>query len=371
MVKHFVPESDACAERGQASQEMDAMLRRADRLLPGNTAPMKTLKQMIALVAPADAPVLVEGPSGSGKELVSQALHSLSGRKGQIVAVNCAAIPAELMEGEFFGAERGAYTGADRAREGLIEQAQGGTLFLDEIGELPLSMQAKLLRVLETRSLRRLGGAATVRLDFRLVAATHRDLAAMVAEGRFREDLFFRLSVFPLKVPALSERLGDLPLLIDHLLQAEAKGRHDCAQPLFDASALRAFSAHAWSGNVRELKTLVQRAQLLFPGRKVGAREVTDSLLHFSCPQMQAADWPDVPSPVDPALCDPSRVADVFETGARRINLRGYLRDIEVVMITAALAAQKNCVSRAAEALGLHRTTLIEKMRKYGLRQAA
>ncbi len=367
MVKHFIPQPahpSASAEPAADAGRAQLLL---DRLIPGNAAPMQAMKRMITMLAPTAAPVLVQGPSGAGKELVAQALHRLSGRQGQIVAVNCAAIPADLLEGEFFGAERGAYTGADRTREGLIEQAHGGTLFLDEIGDLPLGMQAKLLRVLETRTVRRLGGAASVQLDFRLVAATHRDLAAMVTEGTFREDLYFRLSVFPLRVPPLAERLDDLPLIMQHLLDAEAQGRLDVAQPVFDGSALRALAAHPWSGNVRELRTVVQRACMLFPGRKVGAREVAENLLRFACPAAENPAWPEAPLPKDPALDDPARFAAVFEQGTGRIDLRGYLRDIEVVMITAALDAQHGCVSRTADTLGLRRTTLIEKMRKYGL----
>ena len=367
MVKHFVPQSAPQMYRALPRIDAAQARRLADLLIPGEAPAMQSMKRLITMLAPSAAPVLVQGPSGSGKELVAQALHELSRREGQLVAVNCAAIPAELLEGEFFGAERGAYTGADRAREGLIEQAHGGTLFLDEIGDLPLAMQAKLLRVLETRTIRRLGGKEPVTLDFRLVAATHRDLAAMVAEGTFREDLYFRLSVFPLKVPPLSERLGDLPLLLQHMLDAEADGQVDAMQPVFDASALRTMAAHAWTGNVRELRTLVQRACLLFPGRRVGAREVAENLLSFALPEAEPGPWPDAPLPQDPTIDDAGRFSTVFEQGARRIDMRGYLRDIEVAMITAALDAQDGCVSRAAEALGLRRTTLIEKLRKYGL----
>jgi sigma-54 specific flagellar transcriptional regulator A len=276
-----------------------------------------------------------------------------------------------LLESELFGTERGAYTGAERARAGLFEQADGGTLFLDEIGDMPLDLQAKLLRVLETRSLRRLGGSTDMQPDFRLVAATHADLQAMVDAGRFRQDLFFRLSVFPVQLPALSQRLGDLPLLLDHLLAGLVQGRLDAALPVFDASALRALAAHDWPGNVRELRTLAQRALVLFAGRKVGAREVAENLLRFSLPDPATPDWPEPPLPHDTGRNDPAHLADLFSTGAGRIDLRGYLRDIEVVMITAALDAHCHCVTRTAAALGLGRTTLIEKMRKFGLGQSS
>ena len=371
MVKHFNPLAAGRSTGPQVAVNPDWLIRRAERLIPGQTAPMRNLHRMVALLAPGDAPVLVQGPSGAGKELVAQALHDLSGRAGAMVAVNCAAIPRDLLESELFGTERGAYTGAERARAGLFEQADGGTLFLDEIGDLPLDLQAKLLRVLETRRLRRLGSNAEVQPDFRLVAATHADLDALVRAGRFRQDLFFRLSVFPVLLPALTQRAGDLPLLLDHLLAGLVQGRLDAALPVFDASALRALAAHDWPGNVRELRTLAQRALVLFAGRKVTAREVTQNLLRFSLPDPASPDWPDPPSPTDPARNDPGQMADLFATGAGRIDLRGYLRDIEVVMITAALDAHQNCVTRTADALGLGRTTLIEKMRKYGLGQAS
>jgi len=368
MVRHFSTIISAEHPTGpQFDADPVALMARADKLIPGKAPAIVAMKQMMVLLLNAQAPVLVHGPSGAGKELVAQALHDMSRRTGDMVAVNCAAIPADLLEGELFGAERGAYTGADSARAGLIEQAQGGTLFLDEIGDLPLQMQAKLLRVLETRSMRRLGGRSMIDLDIAVVAATHRDLAAMVKDGTFREDLYFRLSVFPLSVPPLTERLSDLPMLLDHLMHAEAKGRHDISQPVFEASALRVLSAHDWPGNIRELKTLVQRACLLFPGRKVGAREVNESLMRFSYPEPGQTDWPAAPLPDMVAQDAPNALGEVFRHGSGKIDLRGYLRDIEVVMISAALDAQSNCVSRAADVLGLRRTTLIEKMRKHGL----
>jgi sigma-54 specific flagellar transcriptional regulator A len=340
-----------------------------DRLVPGSSAAMRAMKRLLAVVAPADAPVLVTGPSGAGKELVAQALHQLSGRTGALVAVNCAAIPADLLEGELFGSERGAYTGADKARAGLIEQAEGGTLFLDEIGDMPAALQAKLLRVLETRMVRRLGGGAPVRMNFRLVAATHRDLAAMAAEGSFREDLMFRLSVFPVAVPPLSARIGDLPQIIGRILDDCAANAPAQPMPEFDASALRALSAHPWTGNVRELKTVLLRACLLFPGKLVTAREVRDNLLSFACPAplAEGTAWPEAPLHEETGLPAIERFQDALEAGGGDIDMRGYLRDIEIALISAALDRNDNCVSRAADALRLRRTTLIEKMRKHGI----
>lgn len=332
---------------------------------------MRRLKDLVAVIAPDESAALVRGPTGAGKELIAQALHRLSGRRGAFVAVNCAAIPADLLEGELFGTERGAYTGADQARAGLIEQAEGGTLFLDEIGDMPPALQAKLLRVLETRSLRRLGSARTITVDFRLVSATHRDLAAMAAGGTFREDLFYRLAVFPIEVPPLAARLEDLPELLSHLLNEHGARLGDAARlPVFDASALRALAAYGWPGNVRELKTIVTRACVLFPGRRVGAREVAENLLHFALPQAEGelADWPAAPAPGMGTDEASMRFAAALD-GGQCIDMRGYVRDVEMAMIGAALDSTKGCVSHAADVLRLHRTTLIEKMRKYGIQR--
>jgi len=345
----------------------------ADRLIPGASTVMQAMKRLLVTLAPADGPVLVTGPSGSGKELVAEALHRLSGRKGEFVAVNCAAIPAELLEGELFGTERGAYTGADKARAGLIEQAQGGTLFLDEIGDMPLALQAKILRVLETRSVRRLGGAAPVQLDFRLVAATHRDLANLASIGAFREDLFYRLSVFPLAVPPLAARLTDLPDILVRMLDERADACPGTALPEFDATAIRALAGHDWPGNVRELRSVILRACLLFPGARVGAREVRENLLTFCSPPpvAQGEARPAPPPPAESGLPEAGAFSDALLNGAGDLDLRGYLRDIEVSLIEAALTRNDKCVSRTADKLRLRRTTLIEKMRKYGIAQYA
>lgn len=341
-----------------------------DRLIPGRTPAMRALKQLLVAVAPSDAPVLVLGASGSGKELAAQAVHRLSGRKGAFVAVNCAAIPADLLEGELFGHERGAYTGADRTRPGLIEQAAGGTLFLDEIGDMPAALQAKLLRVLETRSVRRLGGAATLDVDFRLVAATHRDLPRLAEAGGFRMDLYFRLAVFPVEMPSLTERTGDLAEIILRLMEERQAAAPGVPLPSFDPSALRVLSAHSWPGNVRELKTVVMRACLLFAGRTIGAREVTENLLTFAAPVPATAErpaWPAAPAPGDDGQDAADRFRAALANGGS-LDMRCYLRDIEVALIEAALDHTGGCVSRAADTLRLRRTTLIEKMRKYGLR---
>ena len=355
------------AEKGQQAVPVPVAL--AERIIPGSSKVMSDMRRLVATLAPSDGSVLITGPSGSGKELVAEALHRLSGRTGQFVAVNCAAIPAELLEGELFGSERGAYTGADRSRAGLIEQAEGGTLFLDEIGDLPASLQAKLLRVLETRMVRRLGAAVPMQMNFRLVAATHRNLDEMAKVGSFREDLLYRLAVFPVAVPPLKVRLSDLPEILERLLDDRAFASPGQPLPEFDASALHALCAHDWPGNVRELKTVVLRACLLFAGRKVAAREVRDNLLTFTCPEPESenGDWPPAPVPKDLGLPAADHFHQALGQGHGNLDLRGYLRDIEVALITAAMERAENCVSRAAEALRLNRTTLIEKIRKHGI----
>ncbi|MEY4696483.1 MAG: hypothetical protein RIT14_911, partial [Pseudomonadota bacterium] len=321
--------------------------------------------------AVSDAAVLVRGPTGAGKELVAEAIHRASGRTGALVAVNCAAIPAELLESELFGHERGAFTGADRARPGRIEQAAGGTLFLDEIGDMPLALQAKLLRVLETRRIQRVGASSEQMVDFRLVSATHRDLTKAVDTGIFRADLFFRISVFPLTVPSLAERTADIPQILARLIEGHCAANPALEAPHFDAGAVRALSAHSWPGNIRELKNVLMRAFVMLPGRMVTARHVRDNLLGMAMPdpETDGASLPEPPAPQLPGvLPDPSQFHDAL-TRLGDIDLRGYIRDIEVALIEAALDKRQGNVAQAAEALRLRRTTLIEKMKKFGIRR--
>jgi len=228
--------------------------------LIGESAAMAELRKLVARAGPSDSVVLVEGETGTGKERVARALHLSSGRKGRFVAVNCAAIPAQLLESELFGAEKGAFTGAIARRYGRFEQAQGGTLLLDEIGELPLELQAKLLRVLEQREVERLGGEAPVRIDVRVVANTHRDLRKAVSEGRFREDLYYRLAVFPIQVPPLRQRPEDV-VPLSRAFAAELRGPQ--VELRLTAQGESALRGHGWPGNVRELRNFVERLHLL------------------------------------------------------------------------------------------------------------
>ena len=327
------------------------------RILLGDSDEMRSVRARIARVGRGDASTIVTGPSGSGKECVARALHAASDRRdGPFVAVNCGAIPRELIESELFGHERGSFTGAHAMRAGRFEQAHGGTLFLDEIGDMPLDMQVKLLRVIEERAVERVGGTRSIAVDVRIVSATHRDLEAAIALGTFREDLFYRLAVVPVHLPPLSARVGDLPLLIDHFLERAGPRRASVA---FDAGAHERLRAHGWAGNVRELRNLVERAAILHPGETLGARDV-DALLtrERRQPPVYVVEAPTpLPLPAPHGLPPRGRVIDLTAETAR------FERD----HITAALAECGGVVAAAARQLGLRRTTLIEKMRRYGL----
>ena len=291
---------------------------------------------LIEKVAPHDATTCVFGETGTGKELVAHALHVLSGRRGApFVALNCASIPQNLLESELFGHEKGAFTGADRMRKGAFEEAHGGTLFLDEIGEVPLDAQAKLLRVLETRSVRRLGGRGDLPVDVRVVAATHRDLAAHVRAGKFREDLLHRLYVIPIRLPPLRERPADVVHLAKHFAEKLApKG----AKPLLQAEAEKKLRAHPFPGNVRELKNVIQRALIMGDGKTIRADDV-----EF----------------VPPTLDDVASAASVYRPGMT-------MDDIEREAMRAALAAYGSA-SEAARALGVPKTTFWRRATSLGL----
>ena len=309
------------------------------------------MRGLIGRVAASDASVLVTGPSGSGKELVARAIHQASGRAGQgFVALNCGAIPAELMESELFGHERGAFTGASARRIGRFEEAHRGTLFLDEIGDMRFDMQVKLLRVLEDGLVQRVGGGAPFASDVRIVSATHQDIDGAIAANRFREDLYFRLGVVPIRVPSLAERVEDLPLLIAHFRQKRAGG------PIarFDRDAMMRLMAHDWPGNVRELRNVVERADILFAGAVIGAGEV-EALLGLKAGQGVPCIAPAASPQQDaPPMAEP-------------IDLKDLIERVEQERIQSALEAAQGVISEAARLLTLKRTTLIEKMRKYGV----
>ncbi len=350
------------------------MDRSIDEIIIGQSAAIKELKQLITVVAEAPTSVLVLGETGTGKELVARAVHAASGRRGKLVSVNCAAIPSELLESELFGHEKGAFTGAEKPRKGRVELASGGTLFLDEIGDMPLSLQSKLLRVLESRSIQPVGGNEEREVDFRLVCATHKNIQESVNEGSFRADLFFRINVFPLQVPTLAERHVDVPLIAEAIL-AQLATDIGAEIPILDESALTELSRYTWPGNVRELRNVLERAVVMFPKQPVSSIEVRENLLRLKAPRREdeldalweaSQDLSGVNAgdePTDAPLPRPAHYADWFSY-FDTIDMRRHLRDIEVVLIEAALAKSDGMVSQAAEALRLRRTTLIEKMKK-------
>ncbi len=308
------------------------------RHMVGSSPPMRRVYEQIERVLESDISVFISGESGTGKELVAKAIHYGSGRSaGPFVDVNCAAIPEGLQESELFGHERGAFTGAVAAHAGKFEQANGGTVFLDEVGEMSGSAQARLLRVLQERSLQRVGGVRRVDLDVRVISASNRDLAALVREGTFRQDLFYRLVVFPIHLPPLRQRRDDIPLLVEHFLAkhaADAGRRVDRVQP----AAMARLQAYDWPGNVRELENVVHRALLVTPG-----------------PELRAEDLP-LELPLSPDL-----PLELPAGGDRT------LEELERWAIQETLRRADGNVSDAARRLGIGRSTLYRKMEQYGL----
>lgn len=305
------------------------------------------VRRLISQVAGFDTTVLILGESGTGKEGVARALHRLSSRaNGPFVPVNCAAIPAELMESELFGHERGAFSGALSLRRGRFELAEGGTLFLDEVSEMSPQLQAKLLRVLQERSFERVGSGELRSADVRIIAATNRDLDAEVANGRFRGDLYFRLHVFPIQLAPLRERVEDLPLLIDSL--NENLGLKGHGTVTFTSTALASLAAYGWPGNVRELENLLERLAIVSPGAHL---EATDLPERFCLERQHAAVGPLVP-PVPTTL--PTEGA----------TLKDLVQRFEDELIGQAMVRADGVIAEAARLLGIGRTTLVEKLRR-------
>jgi sigma-54 specific flagellar transcriptional regulator A len=310
--------------------------------------------------------VLILGESGTGKEVIARALHLCSARREKpFVPVNCGAIPGELLESELFGHEKGAFTGALNSRQGRFELAEGGTLFLDEIGDMPLPMQVKLLRVLQERSFERVGSNKTIQCDVRIVAATHRDLEEEIRHARFREDLYYRLNVFPIEVPALRERPADIPSLVEELIRRIEAGKRSAAR--LTPAALGALKRHPWPGNVRELANLVERLAILYPGSVVDVADLPDKFQQYAeggLPEpAEDAELPFVPDAPPGAL--PSLDVRLPEEG---LDLKEHMGQIECRLIQQALDACDGVVAHAANLLQMRRTTLVEKLRKYGLR---
>jgi DNA-binding NtrC family response regulator len=309
----------------------------------GTSEPIVQLFELIRKVADTDSTVLILGESGTGKELIARALHYNSHRRqGNLVAVNCAAIPEELLESELFGHERGAFTHAVRTRIGRFEHASGGTIFLDEIADMSPGLQVKLLRVLQDRSFERIGGVKSIKVDIRVVAATNQELEALVKQGNFREDLYYRLNVIPIRVPPLRERMSDIPLLVKHFLQEFGKKKKKPAKSL-SPQAIDLLVRYPWPGNVRELENLVERLVILTEGDEI---KVDDLPQRFREERSMGTGGESIDFPAD------------------GLNLPQALQDLERRLILKALERSNWVKSRAAQLLNLNRTTLIEKMKK-------
>lgn len=377
--------------------------------LVGDSEGVQQIRQIMSQVADTEVTVLITGESGTGKEVVARNLHANSGRADKpFVPINCGAIPPDLLESELFGHEKGAFTGAISTRVGRFELAEGGTLFLDEIGDMPLPMQVKLLRVIQEQSYERVGGTRTLKTNVRILAATHRNLEDMITDGSFRQDLFYRLNVFPIEMPSLRERATDIPFLLNELIgRLEASKRGSVR---FNSAAIQALMHYQWPGNVRELANLVERMAILHPHGVVGVKDLPKQYQPVDLPNdiramhaslvSEAAAYPNMgraqpvngigsngavdqmpesavggddhhvaasmmqENPVDEAIA-----ADPL-LPLNGLDLKEYLSNLEKSLIEQALHDCDGVVARAADRLSIRRTTLVEKMRKYEMQRA-
>ncbi len=329
--------------------QVDRLLRRAERYsgeekrqrITGTSRSINNVRQLIEQVADFGTTVLVTGESGTGKELVARTIHDLSDRADMpFVPINCGAIPADLLESELFGHEKGAFTGAISARAGRFELAEGGTLFLDEIGDMSLPMQVKLLRVLQEKCFRRVGSNKVLNANVRIIAATHKDLPAAVKAEEFREDLFYRLNVFPIEMPCLRKRASDLPDLMDELL---VQHQGDDGELRVSPAALQALAGYSWPGNIRELSNLVERLAILFPSGEISLQDLPEKYRETPIPDV------DQPQSLTPATQ----------------NLKTHLQSVERDLIQKAMSASEGVVAKAARLLSMQRTTLVEKLSRY------
>jgi two-component system nitrogen regulation response regulator NtrX len=350
-IERVVQEIENAVARGRLASEVRSLRARLDGDTPliGDSPNMRALRDAIARVAPIPSSVLIAGESGTGKELVARELHRRGpGAKGPLVAVNCAALPEQLVESELFGHERGAFTGADRLRRGAFESAAGGTLFLDEIGELPLAAQAKLLRVLEDRKVMRVGGERTIPITARVVAATNRDLQREVDAGRFRQDLLYRINVHTVRVPPLRERLADVPALVDHLLRTLAS-QLGVRPKGIAPEAIALLSTYDWRrNNVRELRNCLERMLIASDAAVIGAADVP--------PEIRGGEDGD----------------DAVDAAAPAGTLKALKAQAERQIVLAALEQHRWHVTRTADALGLSdHSSLLKIMRRHGLTRGA
>jgi sigma-54 specific flagellar transcriptional regulator A len=349
------------------------------RSLVGHSAEVQRIRHMMGQVANKEVTVLITGESGTGKEVVARNLHMNSSRAGKpFVPLNCGAIPPELLESELFGHEKGAFTGAISTRVGRFEMAEGGTLFLDEIGDMPLPMQVKLLRVLQEHCYERVGGTRTLQTDVRIFAATHKNLENMIEAGTFRQDLYYRVNVFPIEMPSLRERAEDIPHLLTELisrLEGEKRG-----SVRFSKAAIESLCRHSWPGNVRELANLVERMAILHPNSIVGVSDLPAKFRHLTDEELRDmenlpeqtlspaahANGASVPSGHGAATPAANGAAQAL-LPLNGLDLKEYLATLERDLIDQALNDAGGVVARAADRLNIRRTTLVEKMRKYDM----
>ena len=371
----------------------------------GLSPAIKALRELIKLLGPSDSTVLIVGESGTGKELVANALHECSGRAaGPFVPVNCGAIPKDLLESELFGHKRGSFTGAISDRKGRFQLADKGTLFLDEIGDMSMDLQVKLLRVLQERTVDPVGSIGSIPIDVRVVAATHQNIEALIDEGRFRKDLYYRLNIMPIGVEPLAERAEDIPLLIEHFSRQQAKALQ--APISISPESMRLLLAYDWPGNVRELSNLVDRYTALYAQQEVDLHKVPASMvpsglrklmqgqqsqnrtlgedeisrrvarkpdhvaMDLACTSARNAEAIDIPSR-DSSIDEIQRVINLAQGGPdfpdEGVELKQHLLEIEQRLIKEALTKAQGNVSKTARLLSLRRTTLIEKINKYGM----
>jgi sigma-54 dependent transcriptional regulator, flagellar regulatory protein len=354
-----------------------------DVCLPTGSSPaVREVSALIRQVAAHDSSVLILGESGTGKELAARAIHDASPRRQRpFVAINCGAIPAELLESELFGHEKGSFTGAIAARKGRFEIAEGGTLFLDEIGDMSLPMQVKLLRVLQERVFERVGNHTPIRCNVRIIAATHRNLEDSIARGAFREDLFYRLNVFPIEMPALRTRIDDLPLLVRDFSDRNVDAGRSKVE--LTARTMKVLSAYGWPGNVRELGNLIERLSILCPNRRVDVADLPPKYrpaallaqldldaIPDELPAIEEAEEPEESGSIDDRevislLAERDSSETVVQLPAEGLDLRDHLFSIERGLIQQALSRSGGTVAHAARLLKLRRTTLVEKLRKF------